>query len=263
MRSTHTTRWGIALSGGGARGIIHIGVLKALDEAGIKPVCIAGTSIGAIVGGLYAGGVAPSAMLDMLSKKTWFNMFRLKPSFHGFLHMKYLEKVLAENLPGDFKDLKIPFFAGATNLSTQQYEVFSKGPLHKAILASASIPILFGPVRIGDNKYVDGGVIDNIPSRALQGHCDKILGVDVNHIVSSSPLDNIKEIAVEIFHIVVSNNSRVGLEQCDAVIQPDLGKEFDMLDFSKTQPLYEIGLAEGRKWVASIRENAPSLINQD
>lgn len=262
MKDNQDVRWGIALSGGGARGIIHLGVLQALDEAGIKLACIAGTSIGAVIGGLYAGGVTPEAMLSMLSKKNWYNMFRLKPSISGFLHMKYLEKVLKEHLSDDFGDLNIPFFAGATNLTEQRYEVFSAGPLHKAIMASASIPILFGPVIINGSKYVDGGVINNIPSEACFGHCDKILGVDVNHIVSSSPLDNIKEIAVEIFHIVVSNNSKTGLEQCDALIQPDLGKEFDMLDFSKTKPLYEIGLKEGRKWIESVRQNDNVLINQ-
>ena len=108
MKSGKVTKWGLALSGGGARGIIHVGVLQALDEAGIRPACIAGTSMGAIIGGLYAGGVKPKAMLEMLSKKSWYRMFGLKASFSGLLRMTYLQTVLEELLTDDFKELEMP-----------------------------------------------------------------------------------------------------------------------------------------------------------
>ncbi len=259
MKSGKVTKWGLALSGGGARGIIHVGVLQALDEAGIRPACIAGTSMGAIVGGLYAGGVKPKAMLEMLSKKSWYRMFGLKASFSGLLRLTYLQTVLEELLTDDFKELEMPFFVGTTNLTKRTYEVFASGSLHQAIMASASIPVIFAPVVIGESKYVDGGVINNVPSAACKGLCDKILGVDVNNVSSGGHVENMKSIAVEIFNIVVCNNSKEGLQGCDAIIRPDLGHRFDMLDFSKNIELYQIGYDSCKNWIESLRNQAVSL----
>lgn len=249
MNKDCATRWGLALSGGGARGIIHLGVLKAMDEAGMAPVCIAGTSMGAIIGGLYAAGVSPDRMLGMLTKKSWYNMFGFKASFSGLLQQKYLQSVLDNNVPERFESLQIPLFVGVTNLTTKDYEVFREGPLHKPLLAAASMPVLFAPVEMNGMKYVDGGVIDNLPSSACFGHCDKILGVDVNNMCATGSLDNMKSVAVEIFHIVIHNNSKAGLQTCDEVIRPELGSQYEMFDFSKTKELYEIGYMEGHNWV--------------
>lgn len=244
--------WGLALGGGGARGIIHVGVLKALEEAGIKPVCIAGTSIGAIVGGFYASGMSPDDLLAHFRNQSWIKMFRLRASFSSFLEMKYLHLLLDEKLSHNFEDLQIPFYACVTNLSTRSSEVFHSGDLHSAITASASIPILFPPVEINGVKYVDGGVTNNIPSAALVGHCDKILAVDVNNIPPAGKLDNVKDIALEIFHTAIDNNSREGREAADAVIRPELGREFDILDFSKTELLFGIGYRAGCDWINTM-----------
>lgn len=250
----------MVLSGGGARGIIHIGVLEALREAGMKPACIAGTSMGAIVGAFFAAGVEPKEMLRLLKKKNWLSMFRIKASFAGLLEMAYLQDILRQHVPDDFAELKVPLFVGATNLTTQDYQIFSEGRLHKAVVASASIPILFHPVQIGEHRFVDGGVINNMPSFACKGHCDRILGVDVNHVVFSRQPDNVKSIATEVFHMVVHANSREGLAACDALIRPFLGDAFDMLDFSKTDALYEVGYREGTKWLESLHAGSEEML---
>ena len=91
IRETEYPSLGVALSGGGARGIAHVGVLHAFDEHGIRPCCISGSSIGAIVGAFYAGGMQPLEMLELLSGKGFLNLFRLKPSLSGFLEMRYLQ----------------------------------------------------------------------------------------------------------------------------------------------------------------------------
>lgn len=246
------TTWGLALGGGGARGIIHVGVLKALEEGGIKPVCIAGTSIGAIVGGFYASGMTPDDLLTHFRNQSWIKMFRLKASFSAFLEMKYLNSLLDEKLSHKFEDLQLPFYACVTNLSTRSNEMIGSGDLHTAITASASIPILFPPVEINGVKYVDGGVTNNIPSSALLGHCDKILAVDVNNIPPSGKLDNVKDIALEIFHTAIDNNSREGRKVADAVIRPELGREYDILDFSKAEELFGIGYRAGAEWIRTM-----------
>jgi NTE family protein len=261
MESTQPIRWGLALSGGGARGVIHVGVLKALDEAGIKPACIAGTSIGAIVGAFYASGMSPDELLRHFRKQSWIKMFGLKASLKAFLEMKYLNSLLDKELPSSFEALNIPFFVGVTNLQTRSHEVLSSGDLHLAITASASIPILFAPVEINGSKYVDGGVTDNIPTIAIKAHCDKVLAVDVNNIPPADKLDNVKDIGIEIFHITIKNNSSVGRESADAMISPDIGHGFDLLDFSKAEALFAIGYKAGKAWTASLSERPASVLN--
>lgn len=252
MKKSESVNLGVALSGGGARGIIHIGVLKALDDAGVKPACISGTSMGAIIGGLYAGGVSPEDMLKLISGRSFLKMFSLKPSFSGLLEMKYLKKVLQDNLPEQFEDLKIPFYVCATNLNKHKRELFSEGPLYRAIIASASIPLLFEPVLIDGDAYVDGGVIDNLPTDICRSSCDQVLGVEVNAGMFHQDLKNIKNIAIEVFQLTVSNNTKEGLAHCDWIIQPQLKAEYQILDFTKADELYLIGLEEGRKFVSKF-----------
>lgn len=242
-------KWGLSLSGGGARGIIHIGVLQAFEEKGFKPVCVSGTSIGAIVGALYASGMKPEKMMELISDRGFLKMFSLKASFSGFLEMSYLKKVLQEHLPETFEELNLPFSAAATNLSRHESVIFNSGSLHQAIIASASIPVLFAPVDIDDEKYVDGGVIDNLPSAICRDHCDKVLGVEVNFGNFTPDLKNMKNVAIEVFYIMLNNNSLKGIEECDSLIRPKLNSEFQMLDFTKSEKLFNIGREEGLKWL--------------
>jgi NTE family protein len=241
--------WGITLSGGGARGIIHIGVLQALEDEGLKPVCVSGTSMGAIVGAFYAAGMKPNRMLELIAGKGFLNMFRIKPSFSGLLEMRFLKKMLKDELPRKFEDLEIPLFVAATNLNTHQVRIFSEGPLQEAVLASASIPLLFAPVEIDGEFYVDGGVIENLPSEPCLSLASHVLGVEVNKGAFSQDLNNMKDIAIEVFQITVENNTKPGIDRCSHVIQPQLDKKFTLLDFSKSEELYELGLEEGRKWI--------------
>ncbi|MFN2423190.1 MAG: patatin-like phospholipase family protein [Cryomorphaceae bacterium] len=255
MNSEKKTGWGLALSGGGARGVIHVGVLKALDEAGIKPVCISGTSIGAVVGGFYAAGITPDELLVYFRKQSWIRTFGIKPGLSAFLEMKSLKSLLEKRLTDDFAELEIPFCCVATNIRTRNSEVLDSGSLHAAITASASIPLLFAPVEIDGVKYLDGGVTDNIPSAALAGKCDQILAVDVNHTAVPGSADNVKNIAIEVFLTVLKNNSKEGRELADHVISPEMGKEFDLLDFSKADELFEKGYRAGKEWTDALLDN--------
>lgn len=245
--------WGFALSGGGARGIIHIGVLKAFDDAGFKPSCISGTSMGAVVGALYAAGIKPDKMMELISDKGFLRMFKLRPSFSGFLEMSFLKKVLKAYLPDTFEELNIPLFVSATNLRTHDLTTFHTGIIYKTVLASASIPILFQPVEIDGEKYVDGGIVNNLPAFACADHCDKILGVEVNHGNFTNDLENMKNVAIEVFHIMVSKNSEQGIKECHSLIRPELTSEFQFLDFAKSQKLFDIGVEEGKNWLKANR----------
>lgn len=244
---------GIALSGGGARGIFHVGVLQALEEHGIRPACVSGTSIGAVVGALYAGGMKPEKMLELLSGKGFLNLFRIKPSLSGFLEMKYLKQVLQENLPERFEDLEIPLFICTTNLSKGKVKIFESGELRKCVLASASIPVVFEPVVIDGDKYVDGGVLNNLPASACADHCDYMLGVEVNRGKFTTNLKTMKNVALEVFHLVVNQNSFEGMKLCDGIIRPEMEPSFDILDFSKADKLYDLGYENGLHWVNNLK----------
>lgn len=256
MTANKNIRWGLALGGGGARGVTHVGVLKALEESGIRPSVIAGTSIGAIVGGFYAGGLSPEELLKYFRKQSWVRTFGLKPGLSAFLEMKSLRNLLESHLPEDFSELGIPFCCGVTNISARVNTVLDSGNLHSAITASASIPLLFSPVKIDGVKYLDGGITDNIPSAALKGKCDKIIAVDVNHTAVPGSADNMKDIAIEVFLTVLKMNSKAGREAADYVISPEMGNEFDLLDFSKADELYARGYEEGKRQIAAFFESA-------
>lgn len=242
-------KWGLSLSGGGARGIVHVGILQAFENHGFKPVCVSGTSMGAIVGALYAKGMKPREMMDLLSSKSFLQMFRFKASLSGLLEMSYLKEVMSKHLPETFEELEIPFFAAATNLTRYELRIFYSGPLYEAVVASASIPVLFAPVEIDGEKYVDGGVIDNLPVEVCRNYCDRILAVEVNLGKFSENLNNMRGVATEVFHIVVDRSSQNGLEKADAVIRPELDPSFKLLDFSRNEELFEIGLLEGERWI--------------
>lgn len=245
--------FGLALSGGGARGIIHIGVLKALEENGLKPCCLAGTSIGAIVGALYCSGVKPEKMLELISGKSFLRMFSIRPSFSGLLKMDYLEKILKEYVPQTFEELKIPFYVCAANLSKHEIEVFHEGDVYTPVIASSSIPVLFEPVELNGNLYIDGGTIENLPSGVLRDKCDYVLGVEVNKGKFTTNLNNIRNIAMEVFQLTVHNNTKAGMMASDGLIEPELDAKFKLLDFAKAPELYEIGYNEGIKWAKNYK----------
>lgn len=246
----NSLKWGLALSGGGARGIVHIGVLQSFDNHDFKPSCIAGTSMGAIVGGLYAGGMKPTDMIKALSSVSFLRMLSLLTRKSGILDMKILNRILEDNLPQTFEELDMPFFAAATNLTKDEIVIFHTGPLHRAITASASIPIIFPPVDIDGDKYVDGGLIDNLPATACKPHCDRVLGVALNHGTFAKKLESTREVALEVFHTLVKRNTREGLRNCDSIIRPYLDTKYGLLDFSRADELFEIGLIEGERWIS-------------
>ncbi|MEM9050483.1 MAG: patatin-like phospholipase family protein [Bacteroidota bacterium] len=248
-------KWGLALSGGGARGIAQVGVLQAIYETGLKPTCISGTSIGAIVGALFAAGMTPKDMLKLLSGKRFLNLFRLKPSLSGLLGMKYLEEVLQQYLPDTFEELEIPLHVFATNLSQGTCVDFHSGSVRNPVIASSSIPVLFQPVEIEGEKYVDGGVLNNLPAEACRSSCDYVLGVEVNKGKFTQNLNTMGHVALEVFYLVVNQNSHYGMQVCDHVIRPEMEASFDLLDFSKAQKLFDIGYEKGKIWVRNFVEN--------
>ena len=143
---------GIALSGGGARGIAHVGVLKALEDYGIFPDYISGASAGAIIGAFYAAGNTPDEIYQIVKKAEFAKMFKISILKPGILKLDYLWELLKEKIKDDsFEALQKKFFVSVSNLNSGEYEIHGKGKLFRYVVASASIPIIFKPQIIDGN----------------------------------------------------------------------------------------------------------------
>jgi NTE family protein len=175
---------GLALGSGAARGLVHIGVLKAMEEYGIKPDYISGCSMGALIGAAYASGMSVKEIEAEALKVNWKLMAKLfSPaiSISSFISTDYMSKFL-ESLFADktFDDLQIPFSSVATDINTGELVILGKGSLTKAIRASISIPAIFSPVVIGRHSLVDGGLVDPTPVDVLRKKkMDKIIAVNL------------------------------------------------------------------------------------
>ncbi len=248
---------GLALSGGGARGIAHIGVLKALDENNIKPSVISGVSMGALVAVSYGLGIDYDELLYLVKKGA--NPLKLKSlSFRkqGIFDLDIVREVFEEKAEkDDFSILKIPTFITVTNFNTGKFEIVSKGKFIDYTLASASIPLLFTPVKIGNSIYVDGGLTKNMAAQAIAPFCDKVIGVHVNHIGYTESVSGIKEIASRTFHLAVYNTILNELDYCDFLIDPPATANYGVLDFNKADEIFELGYEEGLKLAEQLQSD--------
>ena len=235
----------VVLSGGGARGAIHLGVLQALDEYNIKIDAISGSSIGAIIGSLYCAGVKPQEIKEIMKGKSISELFHFTWHRFGLLDMSKLKKILNEFIDKDsFESLKIPLHICISNIDTGKYELFSKGELFHKIAASASIPIVFEPIKIGNSYYVDGGLFNNLPVEPFVGKYSNILGVHVNNY-KNNPDQSMNAVAERVVNLVIKQNVIPNMEKCDYMINPYVDKKYATLDFKNIEKLYDIGYKNG------------------
>ncbi len=233
---------GIILSGGAVRGFAHLGVLKALNENNIFPDAISGVSAGALVGAFYADGYSPEEIFEIFSKNSIFDFVKVAIPKNGFLGNKDLTKVLKNNLRAkNFENLKIDFTLAATNLNKGELRYFNSGEIIPALIASTSIPILFQPVEIENEMYVDGGVFDNLPIVPLEGKCRKIIAVHVNPIGYEKDIKGIMKVAERSFHLAVGATINSVKEKVKIFIEPDELKSYSLMNVKNAREIFEIG----------------------
>jgi len=256
-QATNPHKLGIALAGGGARGIAHIGVLKALEENDIFPDCISGTSAGSIVGALYAAGKTPDEILDfVVANSNVLKVVRLGLPTVGLTKLTKLKEALAEIIPVDsFESLKKPLHLAICNLTAGKLEIRNTGELHNVVVASCSIPIVFQAVKMNGSTYVDGGLMLNLPAEPLYACCDQIIGVNVmpNVAVKNSAVDNLMEIGMRCFEMTIAANTEMQLALCNQIIEPKKLFDYHPFAFNKYQEIYEIGYEEAMKNMNDIK----------
>ena len=241
-------RTGVVWSGCGARGFAHLGVLQALNDEGIFPDVVSGTSAGALVGVLYADGHRPEEILQIMNSSSMLHYVRPTVPREGLLLISGIERILQENLKAStFEGLSIPLFVTATDLNNGVAKYFSKGELLRPVIASASIPVLFKPVIIDNIHYVDGGVMDNLPVRPIEDTCDLIIGSFVNPAGYEKTVTSMVQIAERSFVLNMAKEVELKASTFDIFIAPDELRKYKILDPQKAIEVYNIGYKETKK----------------
>lgn len=233
----------IVLSGGGAKGFAHIGVLKALNEKGIFPEIVSGTSAGALVGSLYADGYTPDDIYEIFQGKDLYKLVQIILPRQGLFKMKDLITILKTHLKARrIEELKLETFICCTNFTIGRVRYFYEGPIIKPIVASASIPVLFQPIKINEELYVDGGMFQNLPVEPVLGKARRIIGVHVN------PFGRLREdetglisTVERVFQLGTRANVLQNINECDWFIEPPKLKDFGMLNVKLGEEMYHIG----------------------
>lgn len=253
---------GLALSGGGARGIAHIGVIKALEENGIFPDAVSGASAGAIIGALYASGRTPEEMMDFVKDVTLLKIFKVGLPIGGLTNLTYLKKRLSSYLAEDnFEHLQKPLFIALSNLNTGECEIRHSGQLFNVIMASCAIPLVFKPVEIDGNQYVDGGLLSNLPLAPLTEVTDFRIGVNViPHVkTAGSNVQTLVGIATRCFELSLLANIRPSLAVCDFLIEPKRVHAFNIFQFNQYERLFEIGYKSAIEQIPQLKEKIVAM----
>ena len=233
---------GLVLSGGGARGAAHIGVLQALEEFGLKFSQVSGTSAGAIIGALYAHGYPPKDIFSMIQQMRILKSIRPAWTWSGLLKMDGLHDMLLKYLPeNDFSKLKISLTIAATEIRKGEIKYFSEGELIPAILASCSIPAVFDPYVFKGSMYVDGGLLDNLPAAPIRKKCDFIIGAHCNMVSQTFDATNWKVVIERSLLMAIGQNTLVSKQLCDVVVEPPGLDKYSSFDIGKAKEMFEIG----------------------
>lgn len=242
---------GMALSGGGVKGLCHAGVLKALEEVGIKPDIISGVSAGALVGALYSDGYTPDEIAKCFEEISFRNMTKIRLPDGGFFKTDIFQKFLSKKLRArTFEELTIPLRVVATNLDKGQSVTFNSGQLIDPIVASCTFPVLFSPKIINGVHYVDGGVLKNFPVSTIRGDCERVIGINASPLVADEYKQSVINVAMRSYNFMFKANIIHDKELCDLLIEPvDMGN-YDTFDIDKGKEIFELGYRSARQLLA-------------
>jgi NTE family protein len=219
-------RLGLALGGGAARGFAHVGVLQVLEEAGIQPQLVVGTSAGSMVAAFYASG-RNGAQLQKLAEtmeEAAITDWNLPLSSRGLLKGDALAKYVAGVTDGKrIEDVAMPLGIVATDLHTGLGVLFQKGDIATAVRASSAVPAMFDPVRIGGREYVDGGLVSPVPVRyARQMGADVVVAVDISSNPESNKTGGMLQVLLQTFSIMGQSIKEYELKEAEIVLKPAL-----------------------------------------
>lgn len=246
---------GLALGGGAVLGFAHLGLLEALEEDGIRPDLLSGTSAGALVAALFAFGTAPRRIQELLVPLTWRKVSDFSRTSLGLLSNASIGRMLAEELGDvDIRDSPVPLAIIAADIHTGEAVFLRDGPLGDAVRASAAIPGLYAPVPIGGRLLVDGGIVENVPVRPLQEMgADVIVAATLGEALDFQPVRTLVGVLTNAFLIAVNTATRLDLKAgVDVLVEPKL-EVYNHWDLRQREQLIERGRDAGREARPRIR----------
>lgn len=255
-KTNHKPVVALVLGSGGARGYAHIGVIEVLEENGIKPDFIVGTSAGSIVGSIYASGKSAQELRDIALKMQVHDVRDFNIKLQGFLDGKKVESYVnhqVDNLP--LEDLKIPLYVVATELKHGEKVVFNKGSTGQAVRASISIPSMFIPANINGNEYVDGGLVSPVPVNiAKELGADIVIAVDILAQPVHTQTSNVWGMFNQNINIMQSKLAAEELKNADVVIQPDLREKAHIFDVKGRENTMQAGIDAASEKIDQIEK---------
>lgn len=239
---------GLALSGGGSKGIAHLGVLAALQEEGLKPEIISGTSAGAMAGAFFSDGSSPKEILQMFSNKKFSEFGSFSIPSGGIFKTDRFQRFLENHLKArTFEELEIPLVVVAADLAEGRIASFTKGELIPTILASCAVPIVFTPVEINKNHYVDGGIFKNFPVSTIRKDCEFVIGSNVSSIIKEEYKHSILHIAERSFRHMSVANTLNDRKLCDVLIESEDVSRYGMFQLENLEEIFERGYTSAKK----------------
>ena len=233
---------GLALSGGGAKGFAHLGVFKLLEESGLKPDIISGTSAGSLMGVLFADGYSADEIKNMFIGREFSEFAQLQIPKSGLFNYDRFQEFLKRHLRSKrIEDLPIPTVIVATDLDRGCSHEFRSGPIVEAVTASCCMPIVFSPILINGVHYVDGGLFRNFPVSTIRDECEYVIGVNVSPLIPQRYKQTLLHIAQRTYHYVFKANAIEDRELCDILIEAKEVGLYKTFDLENINLISEIG----------------------
>ena len=237
---------GLALGGGAARGFAHVGVIAVLEEAGLRPQLVVGTSAGSLVAALYASGKSSAQLqqtalnMEEVAITDWMLPIFGRGMFRGEALARYVNDLVAGRL---IENMSIPLGIVATDLNSGQAVLFQRGDTGTAVRASSAVPAVFVPVKVNGHEYVDGGLVSPVPVRfARQMGAELVIAVDISSPPEGNPSDGTLQILLQTFAIMGKSINQYELKDADIVVRPSLAG-LKSADFSARQRAIDSGRA--------------------
>ncbi|WP_425235188.1 patatin-like phospholipase family protein [Ulvibacterium sp.] len=235
---------GLVLSGGGVRGMAHIGLIRAMEELGISTQVVSGSSVGALVGALYANGNSVSDMLSFFKETPLFKYNFLTILKPGFIDTDRYFEIFKGYFPQDtFDSLEKGLHVVATDLQKGEQQFFSEGELIRPLLASAALPPVFSPVELKGRLYADGGIMNNFPSEPLQYSADYVIGSNVSVVgeLHKNALKNSIQLTGRVTSLMIYAINKKKLRSCDLLLEYKELEKIGVLDRTGIEKAYIMG----------------------
>ncbi len=246
---------GVSLSGGGVRGFGHLAALKAMNERGIYPDILSGTSAGALVAVFYADGMPPDRISTLFKGVKLSGLMEMTLMKEGIFTTARLCGFLEKHLKArTFEELRLPVRVIASDFEEGKVRVFSEGELIPAVAASCCVPVVFAPVQIGGRYYVDGGVFSNFPVSAIRDECETLIGVNVSPVINAGYVPSIKHVIERTMNYTVGANTTDEKRKCDYLIESPEFSTYSIFDLEKAGAIYNFGYELATSYLDANRE---------